>query len=148
MNEMRVRATKFMRLEELRDFGGPMKAEHQVIPHQQDRARMRERPSFPSPLTRSREVRLSKFMTYTPFNANRGWILEEALSTDILPVPRRATTPRNANTTKHYRFHQNYGHTTEECVALKDKIEEFIQAGHLRQFVHGQPGAIKRQRTP
>jgi len=28
MNEMRVRATKFMSLEELRDFGGSTKTEH------------------------------------------------------------------------------------------------------------------------
>jgi len=30
MNEMRVRASKFMRLEELRDFGGQMKTEPQT----------------------------------------------------------------------------------------------------------------------
>jgi len=33
-------------------------------------------------------------------------------------------------------------------VALKDKIEELIQAGHLRQFVQEQSGMLKRQRTP
>jgi len=78
------------------------------------------------------KVRLPKFASYTPLNANRGQILEEALSADFLAIPRKATTLRNANTTKHCRFHQNYGHTTEECVALKDKIEELIQAGHPR----------------
>jgi len=72
MNEMRVRATKFMRLEELRDFGGSAKAEHQVVPHQQDKARMREKPSFLPPLSRPREIRSPKFTTYTPLNTNRG----------------------------------------------------------------------------
>jgi len=148
MNKTRVRATKFMLLEELRDFEGSTKVEHQVIPHQQDKARMREKPSFPPPLSRPREIRLPKFTTYTPLNANRGRILEEALRTDILPIPRRTATPKNADTTKHCRFHQNYGHTTEECMTLKDKIEKLIQAGHLRQFVRGQPEVLKRQRTP
>jgi len=148
MNEMRVRATKFMRLEELRDHGGLVKAEHLVLPHQQDNAKMRERPSFLPPPSQPREIKSPKFTTYTPLNTNRRRILEEALSTDILPISRRAATPKNADTTRHCRFHQNYGHTSEECVALKDKIEELIQAGHLRQFVHGQSGMLKRQRTP
>lgn len=33
------------------------------------------------------------------------------------------------------RFHRNYGHTTEGCWALKDHIEELIQAGYLARFV-------------
>jgi len=40
MNEMRVRVTKFMRLEELRDHGGSVKAEHSVLPHQQDKTKI------------------------------------------------------------------------------------------------------------
>ena len=44
------------------------------------------------------------------------------------------TTP-NADTGKHCQYHRNYGHTIEGCQALKDKIEELVQAGHLRKFV-------------
>ncbi|KAG4967843.1 hypothetical protein JHK87_033494 [Glycine soja] len=29
---------------------------------------------------------------------------------------------------KHYRYNRNHGHNTEDCWALKDKIEELIQA--------------------
>jgi len=36
---------------------------------------------------------------------------------------------------KHYRYNRNHGHNTEDCWALKDKIEELIQAGYLAQFV-------------
>jgi len=28
-----------------------------------------------------------------------------------------------------------FGHTTEDCWALKDKIKELVQAGHLHRFV-------------
>jgi len=65
-----------------------------------------------------------------------------------MPTPRKAATPRNADTSKHCRFHQNYEHTTEECLALKDKIEELIQARHLRQFVRNQSRMARRQRSP
>ena len=117
MNEMRVRTTKFMRLEELRDFGGQMKEEPYA-----DKVRIREKHSFPPLPPRLKEVRIPRYSNYTPLNANRGQILEEALSADLLPTPRKAATPRNADTSKHCCYHQNYGHTTEECLALKDKI--------------------------
>jgi len=72
--------------------------------------------------------------------SNRARILEEALNTDLITAPRRVPTPPNANTTKHCWYHRNYGHTTEDCFTLKDKIEELIQAGHLRRFVKREGG--------
>ena len=54
---------------------------------------------------------------------------------DLIPTLKRYQTPPNADTAKHCQYHRNFGHTTEGCQALKDKIEELIQAGHLRQFV-------------
>jgi len=47
MSEMRVRAAKFIRLEELRDFGGQMKAEHQIFPTSRTRPEQKKDPSFP-----------------------------------------------------------------------------------------------------
>ncbi|XP_068498574.1 uncharacterized protein [Phaseolus vulgaris] len=49
-----------------------------------------------------------------------------------------------AYTAKHCQYHRNFGHTTEGCQALKDKIEELIQTGHLRQFVK----KIRNSRSP
>jgi len=37
--------------------------------------------------------------------------------------------------TKYYRYHRNHGHTTEECKALQDKIEELVRAGRFRRFI-------------
>jgi len=38
--------------------------------------------------------------------------------------------------TKYCLYHRNHDHTTEECKALQDKIEELVRAGHFRRFIH------------
>jgi len=54
-----------------------------------------------------------------------------------MPPPRRALSPDNVDRSKKCRYHQNTGHSIEECQALKDKIEELIYVGHLHRFVQG-----------
>jgi len=61
--------------------------------------------------------------------------LDETLNVELILPPRKVISPNNADQRKQCRYHQNTGHSTEECQALKDKIEELIQAGHLRRFV-------------
>ena len=84
--------------------------------------------------------------------------MQEDLSAKLIPPPRRALSPNNADRSKKCRYHKNTGHLTEKCQALKDKIEELIQAGHLRRFVQGgrttrrspcrEEAPRKRDRTP
>jgi len=62
---------------------------------------------------------------------------------------KKTTTPRNEDMSKHCRYHHNYGHHTEECVALKDKVEELIQTSHLGRFVQcPTQTSRRRERTP
>lgn len=70
-----------------------------------------------------------RFQQYTPLNAPRAQILQEALSADLIPPLKKRPTPPGADDNKHYLYHQNLGHTTEECVTLRDMIEELIRAG-------------------
>lgn len=42
-----------------------------------------------------------KFNQYTPFNAPRAKIIEEALSTELLPPVKKKPTPSNADGKKH-----------------------------------------------
>ena len=72
---------------------------------------------------------------YTPLTIERGRILDEALNAELIPPPRKVASPNNVDRRKQCRYHLNNGHSTEECQDLKDKIEELIQAGHLRRFV-------------
>jgi len=102
----------------------------------------RERVLAPWPDSRFKDSRQPKYNRYTPLGSNRARILEEALNTDLIGTPQRVSTPPNADTTKHCRYHRNYGHTTDDCFTLKDKIEELIQAGHLRRFVKWEEGGF------
>ncbi|XP_020232498.1 uncharacterized protein LOC109812850 [Cajanus cajan] len=76
-----------------------------------------------------------RYMHYTPLNTSRAKVLEQALATEVLAIPRRAMTPPHADKTKACQFHRNRGHTTEECSALWDHIEDLVKAGHLQNFI-------------
>jgi len=70
-------------------------------------------------------------MTYTPLSVDRRRILEEALSVELIPPPRKVASLENVDRTRRCWYHRNSGHTTKECQALKDKIEKLIQVRHL-----------------
>ncbi|XP_020225277.1 uncharacterized protein LOC109807163 [Cajanus cajan] len=82
-----------------------------------------------------RPPRGPRYTAYTPLNASRAKVMEQALASEILTIPKRANTPPRADKAKMCRFHRNRGHSTEECSALKDKLEDLIKQGHLRSFV-------------
>jgi len=84
---------------------------------------------------RYRPSRGPRFHSYTPLTVPRGKVLDETLQTELIPTLRQAQTPRNVDTAKHCQYHYNYGHTTEGCQALKDEIEEPVQASHLHKFI-------------
>ncbi|XP_014524387.1 uncharacterized protein LOC106780606 [Vigna radiata var. radiata] len=76
-----------------------------------------------------------RFQQYTTLNTPRARILQEALSAQIMQTPLRQPTPPGADLTKRCLYHQNSGHDTEECVTLRDKIEELIHAGRLQRYI-------------
>ncbi|KAL0427863.1 UNVERIFIED_CONTAM: hypothetical protein Slati_2961100 [Sesamum latifolium] len=44
-------------------------------------------------------------------------------------------TPQRPKSNKFCRFHNDYGHTTEECRHLKNELERLIQNGYLQEYV-------------
>ncbi|KAL0355483.1 UNVERIFIED_CONTAM: hypothetical protein Sradi_3995200 [Sesamum radiatum] len=44
-------------------------------------------------------------------------------------------TPQRSKSDKFCSFHNDYGHTTEECRHLKNEIERLIQNGYLQEYV-------------
>ncbi|XP_014524092.1 uncharacterized protein LOC106780328 [Vigna radiata var. radiata] len=144
MEELRKRAADEARVENMKqnyrreqqeakaEKGDNRKAEGQGI--KPNGPRLREGPRGP------------RFPHYTPLNAPRARILQEALSTQILPAPQKRPTPQGADMSKRCLYHQNSGHDTEDCVTLKDKIEELIRMGRLQQYVRREE--VRRTEEP
>nr|AGV40504.1 hypothetical protein [Phaseolus vulgaris] len=67
-------------------------------------------------------------------NADIGEIMDEALNVDLIPTLKKLQSSKGTNMSSKCRYHRNFGHTTEECQALKDKIEELIQVDLFAQI--------------
>jgi len=130
LDELRQRAAEYIQYEELRELREEMGAENSPTDN-----KACDRYSHHKSSLRPEEVRQPRFNQYTQLNVARSRALEEALNADLIQLPRKKATSWNADMSRHCRYHGKYGHETEECTSLKDKIEELIQAGHLRQFV-------------
>ncbi|XP_027345819.1 uncharacterized protein LOC113857806 [Abrus precatorius] len=129
LDELRSQAAKYMQMKELTEYRNQVCIERRsnrreankretLKPQQENKVRRNEV---------ERPFRGSKYPSYTILNTNRSRVLDQALATEILSMPR--------------------GHTTEECTALKDKIEDLIKEGHLRGFVQTSPtGYAERSR--
>ena len=96
-------------------------------------------PARPNP--RPRQPRQPHFTRYAPINVPRSRLLDEALQADLIPPPRKTTTPPNVDMTKYCRYHRNHGHTTKECKAL-------VRAGHFRRFVRREDHSSRSHHPP
>ncbi|XP_020239478.1 uncharacterized protein LOC109818426 [Cajanus cajan] len=139
MDELRARAAGYIQMEEHSAFRdqvrgkGPAKTEQ----GHRDKIKVNNDSQFKKS---TRENKGGRYDFYTPLNAPRVHILEEASNNNLLALPPPGHTPTSANKSKHCRYHRNHGDTTEECRTLRDRIEELIQAGHLGQYVQRQQG--------
>jgi len=130
MHELKLRAADYVRMEEMQTLHTKFCNDYAATPTNPN-----PHPN-PRPDTRSREPRQPRFTRYAPFTVACSRILDEALQADLIPPPRKTTTSPNADMTKYCRYHRNHGHTTDECKALQDKIEELVCASHFRRFIH------------
>jgi len=129
MHELKLRAADYVRMEEMQTLHIKFCNDYAATP-----ANPMPHPN-PRPDTRPHEPRQPRFTRYAPLTVARSHILDEALQADLIPSPRKTTTPPNADMTKYCRYHRNHGHTTEECKTLQDKIEELVRAGHFCRFI-------------
>ncbi|XP_020218783.1 uncharacterized protein LOC109802006 [Cajanus cajan] len=135
LDDLRQRATKYMQMEELAEFRSQNRPDLFLAKKESDKELPRPRPRDTT--DREKNNRGPRYMQYMPLNTSRAKVLEQALATEVLAVPRRTMTPPHADTSKACQFHRNRGHTTEECSALRDRIEDLVKAGHLQNFVRG-----------
>jgi len=128
MYELKLHIADYIQMEEIKTLRTCFYADYQPIDIKviKPPTRTDSRPPKPRP---------PRFSRYASLSIPRSRILNEALQTDFIPLPRKTLNPPNTNMTKYYKYQRNNGHTTNECKALQDKIEEFICVGHLRRFV-------------
>ncbi|XP_020233820.1 uncharacterized protein LOC109813935 [Cajanus cajan] len=120
-------------MEELAEFRNQARVEVSAKPDKLAETNFRSR--LKELIPREKPPRGPRYSQYTPLNTSRSAVLEQALALEVLAVPKRASTPPRADRTKSCRYHRNRGHSTEECVALKDKIEDLIKQGKLHGFI-------------
>ena len=79
-----------------------------------------------------------RFRSYAPLNASKTQVLMEVR--EQLPRPERMRThPGKHNTNKFCLYHRDHSYDTEECIQLRDEIEELIRRGRLDRFIRRQP---------
>ncbi|XP_027357444.1 uncharacterized protein LOC113866844 [Abrus precatorius] len=140
LDELRSRAAKYMQMEELSEYRSQVRMDQGSNSKDiEGKEAFKARRGNDRGNELERPPRRPKYPSYTTLNTNQARILDQALATEILRMPRRANTPPRADKSKSCRYHQNRGHTTEECTALRDKIEELIKGGYLKDFVQTDP---------
>ncbi|XP_020215405.1 uncharacterized protein LOC109799269 [Cajanus cajan] len=132
MNDLRRRAEKYMQMEELAETRNQARVEENYSRKESGQEQVKKMAAEPS---NTRPPRGPRYTAYTPLNASRAKVMEQALASEILAMPKRANTSPRADKAKACRFHRNRGHSTEECSSLKDKLEDLIKQGHLRSFI-------------
>ncbi|KAK2999701.1 hypothetical protein RJ639_023127 [Escallonia herrerae] len=145
MKALLEKANKYIQAEEYlethRDRHGEGK------PEQKKRSREVTPPEGKSAKRPKRDERRPKdTFTLTPLNAKPAQILHEIKDNKALQWPdRMKSRPSKRNKDLWCHFHNDHGHTTNNCGSLKRAIEALIKRGQLRKFVAPGEG---RQQTP
>ncbi|GKV06933.1 hypothetical protein SLEP1_g18750 [Rubroshorea leprosula] len=88
-------------------------------------------------------------VNWTPFNMPRSQIFMQIKNKMDLrrPGPMR-TAAASRDHTRYCDFHQDHGHTTEQCNSLKSELESLAQKGMLNEYVQRaeQPSFVREQR--
>ena len=78
----------------------------------------------------------AKYDSYTPLTAPRSQILNTIKSEGLLERPPPMLGDRSGRDhTKRCDFHNDIGHTTDDCYCLRNAIEALVRKGAIRQFV-------------
>ncbi|XP_020235162.1 uncharacterized protein LOC109815003 [Cajanus cajan] len=110
LDDLRQRATKYMQMEELAEFRNQNRSDLFLGKRENDKEPPKSRPREVNDREKNNN-RGPRYVQYTPLNASRAKVLEQALAKEVLAVPRRALTPPHADKTKACQFHRNRGHT-------------------------------------
>ncbi|XP_012837573.1 PREDICTED: uncharacterized protein LOC105958118 [Erythranthe guttata] len=87
-----------------------------------------------------------RFENYAPLSTAPSEILTAIVNHPKLKWPRTySETPKKPVSAGPYcRFHNEHGHSTDECQHLRDEIERLIRTKNLSEFVESGPGATAK----
>ncbi|KAL0444126.1 UNVERIFIED_CONTAM: hypothetical protein Slati_2135300 [Sesamum latifolium] len=130
LDEFLIRAEKYIRIEETSDVRtvtpSKRRAEEEGHSRRPPNDNQRDRRCGPPPdITR-----------YTPLKAPRAEILTIAERQGIIQWPlQMRENPKKMKSDRYCLFHKDRGHSTKECLHLKDEIEKLIRRGYLKEYV-------------
>jgi len=106
MDSLRARVAKYMSIEE--SIEARKKKSHPHTIGESSRFQKRVKPG--------------RYDRYTPLNATREAVLQEACSLELICLPHSRRTHPSADPTLRCNYHQNIGHNTKECTKVQDLI--------------------------
>ncbi|XP_050258924.1 uncharacterized protein LOC126703915 [Quercus robur] len=72
-------------------------------------------------------------------------VLEKIKNEPLFKWPNKmAGEPKRHNPNLYYHYHQDHGHTTEDCRNLWDHLEQLIREGKLKQLLHHSSGRVSQ----
>ncbi|XP_012846973.1 PREDICTED: uncharacterized protein LOC105966948 [Erythranthe guttata] len=124
LEELLNRAEKFIRIEEAVEMGLPVKRKREEERHE---AKRKEE---------GRSIHAPTYPKFTPLKAKLMEVWMVAEQKDLVQPPRQMKeNPKRQKSEKYCEYHQDRGHTTDECFQLKQEIERLIKKGRLGEFV-------------
>ncbi|KAL0345044.1 UNVERIFIED_CONTAM: hypothetical protein Sradi_4335700 [Sesamum radiatum] len=130
LDELLVRAEKYIRIEETSDVRAMTPSKRRAEEESRSKRPLNDRHR-----DRGRGPALDT-TRYTPLNAPRAEILAVAERQGIVQWPlQMRENPKRMKSDKYCLFHKDRGHSTEECLHLKDEIEKLIRRGYLKEYV-------------
>lgn len=134
---------KFIRAEEwikakLQSQSGlakPRGKQAEVLGSRKEKAKASEPPSTAEP-KKDKAPYLRRFESYTPLTLPRAKIFSTTKDEGRFKKPKPPPSWHQKKGKDHWcEFHESHGHRTEDCLQLKDQIEELVQKGYLINYV-------------
>ncbi|XP_015939964.1 uncharacterized protein LOC107465502 [Arachis duranensis] len=121
LNEVQEREEKYINTEENSRLGETSKTGFSY-PHRDKDKESRKKED--QPIEKHR-----KYHNYTPLRVSLVGIYREICNTEKIPPPCPIKHKRGGSQTEYCKYHQIYGHSTNECYDLKNVIEKLAREG-------------------
>jgi hypothetical protein len=138
LSELMYEAQKYMNAKDaLEALNDPLPKRRKEVEDRKQEPAKQKVPKFSKTPERKRTTTpTGKFSSFTPLNTSIDKLLMQIQDDPSLRWPGKIRSDPNGRPKNLYcRFHRDYGHLTEDCMALKERIETLIRQGKLQKYV-------------